>query len=584
VAASADLVVNIVTKLSGDGMAQADKQTSKFKSGLSAASKVAGAALLGIGAAAIHAADAAAQDAKSQALLANAMTNGAHASKSQIQATEDWIDAQSRATGVTDDELRPALATLVRATGDVAKSQKALKTAMDISAATGKPLKSVTDAIAKGYGGNTSALSRLVPGISKAALESKNFGRILGEVQQKTKGAAREAGQTAAGQMQRFKNSLGETQEAIGAALLPALEKLTPLLVKVGQWAQDHGTLFAVIAGGVAILAAAVIGLNIAVTIYTSVTTLAASATISAWAAALGPILLVVAAVAAIVIVVILLWKKCEAFRNAVKAVWDAVSAGAQLVWASIKKIGTGAEEVFGWIKSHWRLIASILGGPVVAAALVIISHWGQIRDKIASVIGWLKDAWRTAVGVVRDLFGAIRDTAVNVFGAVRDRWQGTVQFIREIMGNIRDTAASVFSGVRDRWSETMGALRGAASGLGAVLSAPFHIAKAAIDGVIGAVQSLIGWLGRIHVPKISLPHIPGLSSAAAPAVAGAGGGAGALSAFAAPAVPLGRASSRAPVGGLTINVYGAVDPEGTARQVQRILTGHERRVGLRVS
>ena len=119
---------------------------------------MAGAALLGIGAAAIHAADAAAEDAQSQALLANSMKNAAGASKQQIAATEDWIDAQSKATGVTDDELRPALGSLVRATGDVEKSQKALKVAMDISAATGKPLQTVADAMAKGFGGKTSAL------------------------------------------------------------------------------------------------------------------------------------------------------------------------------------------------------------------------------------------------------------------------------------------------------------------------------------------------------------------------------------------------------------------------------------------
>ena len=108
--ASADLVVNIVTKVSGNGMADAEKQTSKFRSGLSAASKVAGAALLGIAAAGISAAKAAAEDAQGQAILANSMRNAAGASKEQIKATEDWITAQSKATGVADGGfIRPAL-------------------------------------------------------------------------------------------------------------------------------------------------------------------------------------------------------------------------------------------------------------------------------------------------------------------------------------------------------------------------------------------------------------------------------------------------------------------------------------------
>src|SRR5262245_29054794 len=246
-------------------MEHATQQTSKFKSGLATASKVAGAALLGVGAAAISAANAAAQDQQSQTLLANSMRNAAGASKDQIAATEDWIDAQSRATGVADDELRPALGTLVRATGDVAKSQKALKVAMDVSAATGKPLESVAAAMAKGFNGNTSALARLVPGISQAAIKSGNFSRVMDEVAKKTDGAAEAAGNTAAGKMKRFQNALSETQEAAGAALLPVLTRLSGLLVKLGQWAQDHGTMFTVIAAGVAVLAVAIIALNAAV-------------------------------------------------------------------------------------------------------------------------------------------------------------------------------------------------------------------------------------------------------------------------------------------------------------------------------
>ena len=348
-AASADLVVNIVTKLSGDGMAEADKQTSKFKSGLSTASKVAGAALLGIGAAAIGAANAAAEDAKSQALLANAMTNGAGATKTQIAATESWIDAQSRATGVTDDELRPALATLVKSTGDVGKSQKALAIAMDVSASTGKPLQAVSEAMAKGFGGQTTALGRLVPGLSQAALKSGDMAKVMAELHAKTDGAAKAAGDSAAGKMLRFKNSLGETQEAIGGALLPVLDKLSTVLVTVGQWAQDHGTMFAIIAGGVAVFAAAIVALNLAVTIYTAVTTLAGSATLVAWVSVLWPILAVIAAVLLVVGAVVLLWKKSETFRTIVLAVWAAIKSAAQAAGRAMVAVWTACQRWCAW-------------------------------------------------------------------------------------------------------------------------------------------------------------------------------------------------------------------------------------------
>lgn len=559
-AASADLVVNIVTKLSGNGMADAEKQTSKFKSGLATASKVAGAALLGVGAAAISAANAAAEDAKSQALLANAMKNSAGANKDQIAQTEAYIDSASRATGVTDDELRPAMATLVRATGDVTKSQKLLSTAMDISAATGKPLSSVSAALAKGYAGNSGALGKLVPGISKAAIASGKFGRVLEEVRSKTKGAAEAAGNTAAGQMLRFKTALGETQEAAGAALLPVMMKLTGVLVKVGQWAQDHGTLFTIIAGSIAVMAAAVLALNLAVTIYTAVTTLAGSATLLAWGAALLPILLVVAAVAAVVAIVVILWKKSQTFRSIVLGVWGAIRTAAQAtgrVMVSVwNAVSSGAKKMASIVRGVWQAIRTIAS----AVATAVKAVWRAVFAAITLYI-------RAYLAVVRLIFSTVKAVAGAAATWLRDRWQAMWSALSDLAAKFRDKVSDVWSAIED------GARK---------VAAPFAAIERAIQSVIDAVGRLITALGKIHVPKISLPHIPGVSSlarsVAAPAVEAVGRSV-------APAVAAPRSSSGARIGqGVTVNVYGAIDPEGTARQVQRILSGHSRRVGLRVS
>ena len=56
-----------------------------------------------------------------------------------------------------------------------------------------------------------------------------------------------------------------------------------------------------------------------------------------------------------------------------------------------------------------------------------------------------------------------------------------------------------------------------------------------------------------------------------APAIAGAAPVAGARAA---------GPAARAGGDGLTINVYGAVDPEGTARAIRRVLEKHDRRQG----
>jgi len=66
---------------------------------------------------------------------------------------------------VVDDKLRPALATAVRATGDLAKGQSLLRLALDVSAGTGKDVAVVTGALSKAFNGNQTALKKLVPGI-----------------------------------------------------------------------------------------------------------------------------------------------------------------------------------------------------------------------------------------------------------------------------------------------------------------------------------------------------------------------------------------------------------------------------------
>jgi hypothetical protein len=97
-----------------------------------------------------------------------------------------------------------------------------------------------------------------------------------------------------------------------------------------------------------------------------------------------------------------------------------------------------------------------------------------------------------------------------------------------------------------------------------------------AVQWVIDKVNSLIAALGRIKVPSINLPNLPGPLGAAAPATAGRGAVAG----YAAPGVSAPRGTGFTS-GAVVINVTGALDPEAVARQIQRVLAGHNRRVGL---
>ena len=103
----------------------------KMGAGLKKAALPAAAALGAIGYAAIGATKAAAEDAAAQDHLAGVLKRTAGATDAQVKATEDWISKTSLATGVADDELRPAMENLVGATHSVSKSQKEMQAAGD---------------------------------------------------------------------------------------------------------------------------------------------------------------------------------------------------------------------------------------------------------------------------------------------------------------------------------------------------------------------------------------------------------------------------------------------------------------------
>jgi hypothetical protein len=139
---------------------------------------------------------------------------------------ESFIADLQRATGVLDDELRPAFRTLITATGDVKKSQDALALALDISAGTGKDLGSVTAALAKGFSGQTTGLSRLGAGLDKATLKTGDMDVIVGELTDKFKGQALAAAQGYSGQMDILTVASNNAKEIIGKGLLDAMSEV----------------------------------------------------------------------------------------------------------------------------------------------------------------------------------------------------------------------------------------------------------------------------------------------------------------------------------------------------------------------
>jgi hypothetical protein len=165
-----------------------------------------------------------AEDEKAARSLALALANTGNAFAS-IEV-EKFIGDLQRATGVLDDNLRPAFRTLLTATGDVKKSQDGLALALDISAGTGKDLGAVSMALAKAYGGQTTALSRLGAGLDKATLKTGDMDVILGQLTDKFKGQALAAAEGYSGSIAKLTVASQNAKEIIGKDLLDSMQMI----------------------------------------------------------------------------------------------------------------------------------------------------------------------------------------------------------------------------------------------------------------------------------------------------------------------------------------------------------------------
>jgi hypothetical protein len=260
------------------------------------------------------------------------------------------------ATGVADTDLRNALATLARGTGSAELAQKNLNLALDISAATGKDLGTVSEALSKAYNGQTTALAKLDPSMRGLVKEGASFNEI-GQIMAETfGGAAATAAETAEGRFNRMKVSIAETQESIGAALLPIIEKLLPHLESMATWVSENTDLIVKIGVVVGGFAAAILALNAALKVW-EVVSKAATVAQAAFNLAMSanPIVLATAAIVAIGAAVVVAYKKFEPFRDIVDSIGRALKAA---FTATVDAIKTGLTAYVNVYKTLFNLVA----------------------------------------------------------------------------------------------------------------------------------------------------------------------------------------------------------------------------------
>ena len=306
------VVLPIVSEFDGKGIKKAIAQFKQLETtgekaqfAIKKAAIPAAAALTGLAVALGDATSAAMEDQQEQAALALTLQNVTGAGAAQTAQVEKQITAMSRASGITDTQYRKSLEALVRGTKDVNLAMKDMNLVMDISTALQMDSTTVADALAKAYQGNFKALRTLSPEMATMIKEGATLDEVMNVLGGTFGGATAKNAETAAGKMAILKNSISETKESIGAALLPVVQAVLPVLQKFADWAQKNPNAFLAIAAAIGLVAAAIVATNIAM--------------------ALNPFSLIAAGVALLVVALVAAYNKFDWFKTGVDAIINGI-------------------------------------------------------------------------------------------------------------------------------------------------------------------------------------------------------------------------------------------------------------------
>lgn len=455
------ILIEFIGKDSGSGKVASDleKKFGKLGARMDQVGRVSGRILAGglllAGAAAVKAGQAAADDEAAQAQLAQQLRNATGATQEQIAATEEWIAAQGVALGVADDELRPALAKLATATGDVGKAQRLASLAMDVAAGTGKDLNQVTEALVRAQNGSIGGLSRLGIATKDAAGKTMTLTAVTDAMAKKYKGAAANAADTTAGKQRKLQVAFGELQEEIGTRLIPVLTQLATAGLVVVDWIGNNQTTVAVLIGTLGGLLAVTWAVTKAIAVWTAITKIAAAAQIVftnvQWALnvamAANPIGLVIVALVALAAGLVVAYKKSETFRKIVDASFSAIA----------KVVGVVVE----FIKRNWKLMLVAITGPFGIAVALIVKNWDTIKAAGIKVADWLRSKWSAVQTLITAPFTAAKAVVSRAWDAIQNgakaakeaivKWIGLALVPIRNLINALQTAINKFNELRGK-------------------------------------------------------------------------------------------------------------------------------------
>ena len=270
----------------------------------------------------------------------------------------------------------------------------------------------------------------------------------------------------------------------------------------------------------------------------------------------------IAAAVAAVVVILKYLWETNEGFRNAVTAVWEAISSVINTV---VGEISNFIMSIFGTVVTWWtenqELIRSITDAvwtgisAIISAAMAVIGPlieggwntiqiitstvWEVIKTVVETainvVLGIIKavmqiltgdwsGAWETikSVGetiwngiasVIGTIFNGIAQVLSNIWNTISTVastvWNGIKSTLSGIFDGISSSVSSVFNGISDTISNIWNGIKSTASsvwnGIKDTIGNAINGAKDLVGSAIEAIKGFFNF--EFRWPHIPLPH-----------------------------------------------------------------------------
>lgn len=376
------------------------KKAGRMNAKIAAGVAIAGAAALKFGADSVR---AYAQAEQSQAKLSLAYEKFPALADVGIESLRKYNSELAKKVAFDDDAFASGQSVLAQF-GLTGKQIQGLTPLLaDYATKTGQDLPTAAASLGKSFLGNTKALKALGINYKSTGDKATDVANIQELLQAKIGGTAEAMGDTAAGKAEILKNQYGELQEQVGGKLLPILTKLADVGLKVVAFIDRNSQ---VILPLVAVVGTLVVG-------YKAWTMAQAALNIVMTA---NPIGLVIVAIAALVAGLVVAYKKSETFRNIVQGAMRGVAAAVDFV------------------RAHWKAFATALaflvGGPILAAIVLLVANFGKIKAAASAVVGWVTDKFGALVGFITGLPGRIARGASGMFDGIKNAFRSAVNWI----------------------------------------------------------------------------------------------------------------------------------------------------------